>query len=142
MNPYALIAGIVIAIYVVMSFRKTKLEKRKWVYPLLLGTFPMYYWVFAVYGSDYKALLNELITGALFIAVAYGAYKRNSANAVRVLSIGYIGHAIYDAAHNSLFVNSGVPLWWPEFCGAVDVLIGIYLLFMAASMKATKGNIA
>lgn len=51
---YALAVGIAIAIYVVVRFRKTKLEKRKWVYPLLLSTFPIYYWVFAVYGSDYS----------------------------------------------------------------------------------------
>ncbi len=138
MSLYALMAGIIIAIYVMVRFRKTALEKRKWAYPLLLGTFPMYYWVFAVYGSDYRALLNELITGAVFISIAYGAYKINSVGAVRLLSIGYIGHAIYDAVHNSLFVNSGAPLWWPEFCGAVDVLIGIYLFIMAASMKPVK----
>ena len=142
MNLYALVAGIVIAIYVVVRFRKTKLKKRKWVYPLFLATFPIYYWAFAVYGSDYMALKNELLTGALFITLAYGAYKLSNFNAPLVLAIGYMGHAIYDVGHNTLFINSGVPLWWPEFCGSVDILIGIYLLIMAASLKMAQRKIA
>lgn len=142
MNLYALAVGIAIAINVVLTFRKTKLEKRKWVYPLLLSTFPVYYWVFAVYGSDYTALQSEFLAGVLFIALSYWAYRLSSFNALFVLAIGYIGHAIYDFGHDALFVNSGAPLWWPEFCGSVDVLIGIYLLVMATSVKMAQRKIA
>jgi len=49
MNIYALIIGIVVALFVVIRFRKTSLERKKWVYPVFLATFPVYYWVFAVY---------------------------------------------------------------------------------------------
>ena len=134
MNLYALAAGISIAIIVVVMFRKTTPGKRKCIYPLLLSTFPIYYWVFAVYASDYTALLSEFIPGVLFIALSYWAYRLNNFHALYVLAIGYTGHAIYDFGHNSLFVNSGAPLWWPEFCGSVDMLIGIYLLVMATSV--------
>jgi hypothetical protein len=139
---YALAVGIAIAICVVVWFRRTKLEKSKWVYPLLLSTFPIYYCVFAVYGSDYTALQSELFAGVLFFALCYWAYRLSSFNALFVLAIGYIGHAIYDLGHNALFVNSGAPLWWPEFCGSVDMLIGIYLLAMATSVKMAQGKIA
>ncbi len=71
MNLYALAVGIAIAMYVVVMFRKTKLEKRKWVYPLLLSTFPIYCWVFAIYGFDYTALQREFSAGILFIALSY-----------------------------------------------------------------------
>ncbi len=141
-NLYALAAGVAIAIYIVVMLRKTKLEKRKWVYPLLLATFPVYYWVFAIYGADYTALQTELIAGILFIALSYWAYRLRNFNALLVLAVGYIGHAIYDFGHNALFVNSGAPSWWPEFCGSIDMLIGIYFLIMAASLRMAQRKTA
>ncbi len=138
MNLYALAAGIAIAICAVVMFRKTKLENSKWVYPLLLSTFPIYYWVFAIHGADYTALQREFPAGVLFIALSYWAYRLSSFNALLVLAIGYTGHAIYDFGHDVLFVNSGAPSWWPEFCGSVDLLIGIYLLVMATAVKLAQ----
>ena len=140
MNYYALIIGIVIAVYVVIRLKKTKLEKKKWGYPVLLSTFPVYYWVFAIYGSDYGALSNELVVSLGFLTIAYVAYKLSNAIGLLLLATGYIAHAGYDVIHNSLFYNSGTPLWWPEFCGAVDVLIGLYLVFLAFSMKKKSKN--
>ena len=138
MNFYALAIGIVIASYVIIRFRKTRLEKKKWIYPVFLATFPVYYWVFAVYASDYDALTNELAISLGFLAIAYVAYKLSSVMGLLLLAVGYIAHAGYDVVHNSLFYNSGTPLWWPEFCGSVDVLIGLYLIFFAFSMKQRK----
>ena len=135
MNYYALIIGIVIAVYVVVRFKKRKLEKIKWVYPAFLATFPVYYLVFAIYASDYGALINEFAVGAGFFLVAYVAYRLNSFIGLVLLAIGYIAHAVYDVIHNSLFYNPGTPDWWPEFCGSVDVLIGIYLLYFAFVAK-------
>ena len=135
MNYYALIAGILVAVYVMVRFKKTKLEKRKWAYPALLATFPIYYWVFAIYVSNYKILINEIGIGLAFLLVAYIAYRLNGAIGLFLLAAGYILHAGYDVIHNSLFINQGTPVWWPEFCGSVDVLIGAYLLYLAVSCK-------
>ncbi len=140
MNYYAFIAGIIISIYVVVRFKKTKLEKRKWAYPAFLATFPIYYWVFAIYAADYSALINEIGAGLAFLLLAYMAYRLNSVSGLILLATGYILHAGYDVIHDSLFINLGTPPWWPEFCGSVDVLIGIYLLYLVVSVKgrATK----
>jgi hypothetical protein len=101
---------------------------------MLLATFPLYYWFFAVYASDYTALLNELMASVAFFAIAYVAYRFRSFATLLLLSIGYIVHAAYDVYHDALFVNSGVPIWWPEFCGSVDVLIGGYVAYLAFSV--------
>ena len=135
MNYYALIVGIAVAVYVVMRFKKRKLEKISWVYPAFLATFPVYYWVFAIYANDYKALISEVAVGSVFLLVAYIAYKLNSFIGLVLLATGYIAHAAYDAIHHSLFYNPGTPGWWPEFCGSVDILIGLYLLYFAVSFK-------
>ena len=138
MNRYALAVGIAAAICVVVVFRKTKLERSRWAYPLLLSTFPIYYWVFAVFGSDFTALRRELLPGVLIFALSFWAYRSSGFTAWIVLAIGYIGHATYDFGHNALFTNTGAPSWWPEFCGSVDLLIGFYLLAMATSEKMAQ----
>jgi hypothetical protein len=141
LNLYALLTGIAIAIFVVILFRRTRLENRKWLYPLLLATFPMYYFYFAIYGADYAALKIEILVGLLFFSLAFIGFKLKSSGALFVLSAGYIGHAVYDFSHNKFFLNSGAPLWWPEFCAAVDLLIGIYLLMMAISINTKQTKI-
>jgi hypothetical protein len=31
------------------------------------------------------------------------------------------GHGVFDAFHGYVLENSGVPVWWPAFCGAYDL---------------------
>ena len=142
MNIYALVVGAVIAVFVVLRFRARRLEQTKWAYPMLLATFPIYYWIFAVYAADYSALLNEFMAGAAFFAIAYAAYRFRTFATLLLLAIGYVTHAAYDYYHAMFFINSGVPIWWPEFCGAVDVLVGGYIAYLAFSLPKNKSIIA
>lgn len=135
MYIYALIIGVISAIYVVLQFRVGSFELRNWPYPLLLATFPVYYWIFAVYGSDYSALKREIGIGIAFLVIAYLAFKFNNLFGRLLLAFGYLGHALYDSVHDQIGHNQGAPLWWPEFCGSVDALLGIYLVYLAFSMR-------
>jgi cbb3-type cytochrome oxidase subunit 3 len=112
-------------------FRITNLNKRELLYPLLLASFPLYYFVFAIYAGSSTALISEIYVGSFFIAVALFAYKLNSV-------VGYLDHALYDVLHNHLFINEGTPDWSPEFCGAVDVLIGLYLIYLAYVLRTER----
>lgn len=134
MNICASAIGVVIAVLVVLRFKARKLEKTTWAYPIFLATFPVYYWTFAVYASDYAALLKEFMVGVAFLVVAYIAYKFKSFATLLLLAVGYVIHAAYDFYHDLFFVNAGVPTWWPEFCGSVDVLIGGYIAYLAFSL--------
>jgi hypothetical protein len=133
MNIYALAIGAAIAVAVVLLFKQKGLEKSKWAYPILLATFPVNYWVFAIYASDSTALFKEFLVGLVFLAVAYTAYRYKSFVTLLLLAVGYVMHAAYDFYHNLFFVNAGAPTWWPEFCGSVDVLIGAYIAYLAFS---------
>jgi hypothetical protein len=135
MNVYALAAGVVSAVVVVLLFRAWGLEKTKWAYPVLLAEFPVNYWIFAIYGSDSAALPKEFVVGLAFLAVAYIAYKVKSFVNLLLLAFGYVMHAAYDFSHNIFFVNAGAPTWWPEFCASVDVLIGAYIAYLAFSFR-------
>ncbi len=135
MNLTAFVVGIIIAVVVIIRFRKTKLERKVWVYPLLIATFPVYYWVFAIYGSDMSALYKEVLVGIVFIGLAFLAIKINRKTGLVLLSAACILHGVYDVGHDRIFINSGTPTWWPEFCGAIDILIGIYLLYLAINFR-------
>lgn len=135
MNYIALIVGILTVTFIIFRFKKTRLERTKWAYPLLLASFPVYYFVFAVYAQDYKALAYEVIFGAFFILAAYLGYKANRKLSLLVVGVFYLLHAAYDLFHDYSFVNTGTPTWWPEFCGSIDLILGFYLIFLALSLS-------
>ncbi|MBC3767133.1 hypothetical protein [Neptunicella marina] len=130
MNTTALMVGVLVAWLIIYRFNKAGYEKRQWAYSLLLATFPVYYWVFAVYAKDGSALLNEILTGVFFIATAVVACKASRVSGLLLLALGFIGHGVYDVIHLSLYRDSVAPSWWPEFCGSIDVLLGVYMLYL------------
>lgn len=136
MNSYALLAGILLSLYIVIRFRKTGLQHTRWAYPLLLASFPVYYWAFALSAADTHALLGELLLSVPFLLLAYLGYRQRNAVGIAALAVGCIGHSIYDAGHDLLFTNPGTPVWWTAFCGSIDVLVGLYLLVLA--VKASQ----
>ncbi len=143
MNLTALVIGIIIAVVVIIRFHKTGLERKTWGYPLLIATFPIYYWGFAIVGSDMPALYKEILVGFIFIFLVFTAIKVNRKQGLLLLAVACILHGVYDVVHDSLFTNSGVPSWWPELCGSIDVLLGLYLLYMAVSLPiSARANIS
>ena len=131
MNILAFIIGIFVSILVILHFKKTRLESSKFGYSFLLITFPFYYFIFAVYGNDYAAIPLEFMGGLVFFVIAIYSLKFSDFYKFIFLASGYILHGIYDVTHNMFFFNAGTPIWWPEFCGVVDIILGLYLLTLA-----------
>ena len=86
----------------VLLFKARGLEEAKWAYPVLLATFPVNYWVFAIYASDSAALLKELLVGVAFLAVAYTAYKFKSFVTLLLLAFGYVNSDLRTVARSSV----------------------------------------
>lgn len=135
MNIYALITGVFITCIIIFRFRKAGYEKRNFSYPALLASFPVYYWLFALNANDYEALISEVIVGMLFITLAGLALRTNRTKRLAILAVGFICHGIYDVAHLNIYGDSVAPLWWPEFCGSIDILLGVYLLWLVKKSK-------
>lgn len=134
MNIYALVIGLIIVTYVIVRFKKTRLERTKWAYPIFLASFPLYYVAFSVYGNDISALWKELLVGVLFFSIAYIAFKSQRKISVLLIGIGTILHAFYDYWHDLLFINAGTPDWWIEFCGSIDLILGLYLIYIGLKL--------
>ena len=96
-----------------------------------MASFPLYYFAFAVYGHDLIALYKEIAIGSAFFVLAFIAIKSKRKTSAALVGIGCLLHAAYDAYHNVLFVNPGTPSWWLEFCGSIDLILGVYLFYFA-----------
>jgi len=138
MNYLALIIGIVSALFIIYRFRKTRLEKKAWAYPLFVASFPLYYLAFALYAQDYKVLSYEFIFAVFYMGFAFLAYKLKYAYALLLLAVLSLVHGVYDYFHEDIFINEGTPSWWVEFCGSIDIILGLYLLVLYALHKKGK----
>jgi uncharacterized membrane protein HdeD (DUF308 family) len=118
-----------------VRFKQTHLENSKLSYSLLLFTFPLYYLIFAIYNKDYEAASFEIFVGLLFFTIAILSFNLSTFYRFGLLTIGYLLHGVYDVAHNVMFVNTGTPGWWPEFCGVIDIFIGLYLAYLTFSCR-------
>jgi hypothetical protein len=139
-EPLAYLLAVFVASFIIFRFRKAGYEKSGLAYPVLLASFPVYYWVFALYAVDYQALVNELVVGAAFLAIAWLAYRVNDIRSLFILAIGFIGHGAYDIVHLAVLANSVAPLWWPEFCGSIDIILGVYMLWLARLKRQCAHN--
>ena len=126
-----IIAALFIALLTIGGIKYARAENQPWAYPLTLALYPLFYLGFAYYAKDFAALKNELLFALPIFLICLISARKNIRYSAFLLAAGYIGHGVYDIAHPLLFSNPGTPLWWPEFCGTIDVIIGAYLIALA-----------
>jgi hypothetical protein len=111
MNITALSIGVLVSIIIIVRFKRTRLKSNKYAYTLLLFICPLYYFGFAQYSHDYKALPLELLTSLLFFVIVLLALKSTGFQRLILLSISYLFHGVYNLTHNLYFINIGTPVW-------------------------------
>jgi hypothetical protein len=102
------------------------LDRDRAFYPTVMGVIASYYPLFAVVGGSSHALLVDIAVGTVFLAVAMVGFRSSLWLVVAALA----SHGILDAFHGRLVANPGVPVWWPAFCLAFDVVAAGYLAFL------------
>ena len=93
----------------------------------------MYYVLFAAMQASGRTLGVEIAVAAGFSSLAMIGFKRNP----WWVAVALVGHGLFDLVHHRFIDNPGVPQWWPGFCGAYDVIAGVWLalLIMNRSRK-------
>jgi hypothetical protein len=113
----AYLIGIVLSVVVAVFARRVGLDRDRAFYPTVLIVVALYYVLFAAMtGSVHTVLLESLVMTVFAIAAVVG-FKSSA----WIVVIGLAGHGVLDAVHGNVVANSGVPVWWPAFCGAYDV---------------------
>ena len=118
--------GVGLAVVVCAFALFSGFDRDRVFYPTLVPVVATYYVLFAVMGSSMRALALESVIAAVFLALAVAGFKKNLWVTVAAL----VGHGIFDFFHHLLIQNPGVPMWWPGFCLAFDVLAGCFLALL------------
>jgi len=122
----ALLIGAVLAICVGLFATGVGLDRDRAFYPTVTIVIASLYVLFAVMGESQHALLVELAMCASFVFAAVAGFRRSLWIVVAALA----AHGAQDIVHLSLIDNPGVPVWWPAFCGAYDIVAALYLAWL------------
>jgi len=113
--PYAI--GIALSGCVAVFARVAGLDRDRAFYPTVTIVVASYYVLFAVMSGSIPTILAESIGMTLFVAAAVLGFKSH----LWIVAVALAGHGVFDAVHGSLLYNSGMPVWWPAWCGSYDV---------------------
>jgi hypothetical protein len=119
----AYLIGIGLALAILLLVRLVGLDRDRSFYPTVMIVIALLYGLFAVMGGSMRALGLESVAMAGFIFVTILGFKRNLWWVVGAL----FAHGVYDFFHGHLFINPGVPAWWPQFCSAFDIVAAAFL---------------
>jgi hypothetical protein len=119
----AYLIGAVLAVVVGGTAALVRLDRDRAFYPPVLIVIASYYALFAVMGGTGRVLAIEVTVITGFLAVSAVGFTRS----LWVVVAGLVAHGVFDALHDQLITNPGVPLWWPQFCLTYDVVAAGYL---------------
>lgn len=126
--------GILLGLVSVVLARLAGLDRDRAFYPTVLVVIATYYVLFAVVGGSFGALVVESIVMIAFAIVAVLGFKFNLWLVVFALA----AHGVFDFVHGNVVVNPGVPIWWPAFCLAFDVVAAAFLAWLLYQRKLDK----
>jgi len=119
----ALQIGLILALAVALFASGVGLDRDRSFYPTVLIIVASFYALFAAMGGSGRTLLAESAFIAPFLIVSVLGFKFSQ----WFLVAGLLGHGLFDLFHGHVVANSGVPLWWPDFCLSYDVTAAAYL---------------
>ncbi len=92
---------------------------------VLLAAIAFFWPVFAVQ-ADATAITLVLHAAVfvLFAALAAFGFRKSAI----VLAGGLIAHGVFDVL--VLFTGHPGPVWWPAFCGALDLVAGVLVIIL------------
>jgi hypothetical protein len=116
--------GIVLALAVGVFARWGGMDRDRAFYPTVMMVIAGLYVLFATLGdTPLTVLVTEGLIGTAFIALAFAGFKRS----LWFVVVALAGHGLFDYIHPHAIHNPGVPVWWPDFCGAYDIAAAVFL---------------
>lgn len=128
----AFIAGVGLAVVLAIFGKLTGYEKDRSFFPTLLIIIASYYLLFAILDGSPSTILIEIAAAAIFIVLAiWGSYK-----STLIVGAGIALHGIFDFMYSYLYVNHGVPVWWPAFCAGIDIPFGLWVMYFSYKTRS------
>ena len=135
--------GAVLGVVVGVFARLSGFDRDRAFYPTAIIVIASYYSLFAVMGASRDSTLGiEIAIGLVFSVFAVLGFKRS----MWLVAAAIAGHGVFDFfVHHALVTNRGMPVWWPGFCGTIDLVLGGWLaicLWKAPSYTNAQRNAA
>jgi len=108
-----------------------RVRGENWLYSSSVILLPLIYSGFALAAGEGQVALQEILVGTPFVLGGVLCLVFRIPLSALVVGALWILHAMFDLFHDALFVNTGVPGWYPIFCAAIDLVVGFYILRLA-----------
>ena len=118
--------GIALSLAVLTFGLVIGFDRDRVFYPTMLIVIATYYVLFAVMGNSVHAILIETVVAVSFLAIAAVGFKTN----LWFVAMALAGHGVFDFFFHRFIENPGVPVWWPGFCGAFDIVASGFLALL------------
>ncbi|WP_298189373.1 hypothetical protein [Novosphingobium sp.] len=125
--------GALLGLGVYLFGRWVAFDRDRSFYPTVLIVIASYYVLFAVLAGSAQGIAIELAFAAVFATVALASLSWGA----WLAALGIFTHGLFDALRGQFGLDDGAPMWWPAFCGAVDVVLGLLLL---ARVRRNNGS--
>ena len=119
----AALVGFVLALAVAAYAAALRLDRDRTFYSVVLIVVASYWVLFAAMSGSTRVILLETSFAAVFVVAASIGFKRS----LWLVAAGLAAHGVFDVFHAHLFVNPGMPEWWPAFCATYDVVAAAVL---------------
>jgi hypothetical protein len=130
--------GLILSLSVAGLARVVGFDRDRAFYPAVLIVIGSYYVLFAAMGASGRTLVIEILIAIIFLLAAVAGFKKS----LWIVAAGAIGHGVFDLFHHYFIENPGVPRWWPGFCMAFDVIMGVVLAVLLLRRSGFSGRIS
>lgn len=127
------ISGIVAAIVIIILSRVlVKYFTTRLFAATVLVAIAFIYVGFSLKNNPAELIMLESGVALVFYFMALTGYTRNN----KLIAIGIILHGVWDILHHNKFlIGTDVPVYWPSFCLTIDLVDGLYFLFVFKKEK-------
>src|SRR3954471_19807335 len=132
LDHMAYLVGALLALLVGALATLVRLDRDRAFYPTVLIVVASYYGLFAVVAGSTRVLIEESIAICIFLAAAVVGFK----SSLWLVVVGLAAHGVFDLLHGRLITDPGVPVWWPPFCSAYDIVAAGYLAVLLVRRPA------
>jgi hypothetical protein len=120
------LVGIILALSVAAFATWIGFDRERSFYPTVVIVIAAYYPLFATMGASGTTITVEVLIALAFSTVGVVGYKRSP----WLVAAAIAGHGVFDLLFHGVIDNPGMPVWWPGFCGTVDLLLGAWLALL------------
>ena len=128
------VIGVTAAVGVGLFGTMIGFDKERSFYPVVLIVIAALYLLFAAMAKSTGSLVAEAIPALVFVAMAALGFRKTPWLVVAGLAL----HGVFDFFHHAVIANPGVPVWWPGWCLAYDVVAAAYLAALIFIRRASR----